>query len=142
MVLNMPESLIMGGRFVELGQFNKDLNTPEKEASQGNILKFFLLDTLKTTFWMENLIQRWAFLSKSQFGLFFQKSGQFPNFEIGRVGLAPSCIAVSVAEHTLTSVNISNYLWRYLSTEYAWGLWICMITLHVWQNFESGLQVL
>ena len=50
MVLNMPESLIMGGRFVELGQFNKDLNIPEKEASQGNILKFFLLDTLKTTF--------------------------------------------------------------------------------------------
>ena len=75
---------------------------------------------------MENLIQRWAFLSKSQFGLFFQKSGQFPNFEIGRVGLPPSCIAVSVAEHTLTSVNISNYLWRYLSTmhegsEYAWS---------------------
>ena len=32
--------------------------TQEKETPQGNILKFSLLDTLKTTFWMENLPQR------------------------------------------------------------------------------------
>ena len=33
--------------------------TPEKEPPQGNILEFFLLDTLKSTFWKENLTQRW-----------------------------------------------------------------------------------
>ena len=36
--------------FVELGHFDKDFaKTSEKEAPQGNILEFFLLDTLKTT---------------------------------------------------------------------------------------------
>ena len=32
----------------------------EKETPHENILKFFLLDTLKTLFWMENLTQRKA----------------------------------------------------------------------------------
>ena len=41
-----------GGEVVEIGHFDKDFvktsKTPEKEAPQGNILEFFLLDTLKT----------------------------------------------------------------------------------------------
>ena len=45
------------------------LQTSEKETPQGNILTFFLLDTLKTTFWMENLTQRWR-----QTGPIFQKA--------------------------------------------------------------------
>ena len=36
---------------VELVHFNKHfVKTQEKEAPQGNIFKFFLLDTLKSTF--------------------------------------------------------------------------------------------
>ena len=34
--------------------------TKEKNAPQGNILGFLLLDTLTTKFWMENLTQRWT----------------------------------------------------------------------------------
>ena len=40
----------------------------EKENPQGNILEILLLDTLKTTFLMENLTQRWT-----QTGTFFTK---------------------------------------------------------------------
>ena len=36
------------------------------------MLESFLLDTLKTTFWMENSTQRWI-----QSGPFFSKSGEF-----------------------------------------------------------------
>ena len=50
---------IVGEDGVELVQFNKHfVKTKEKEAPQGNIFEFFLLDTLKTTFWMVNLTQR------------------------------------------------------------------------------------
>ena len=42
------------------------------EPLQGNILESFLLDTLKTAFWMENLTQRWTETEP-----FFQKSGHF-----------------------------------------------------------------
>ena len=55
--------------------------TQEKKASQGKVLniffrKYFLLHTLKTTFWMENLTQRWA-----QSGSFSPKSGHFFDFQ-------------------------------------------------------------
>ena len=40
-----------GTRFVELDTSDKDfVKTLEKETPQGNILEFFLLDTLKNTF--------------------------------------------------------------------------------------------
>ena len=44
--------------FVELGHFSKHLvkNTRNRDP-QGDILEFFLLDTLKTTFSKENLTQ-------------------------------------------------------------------------------------
>ena len=45
-----------GGWGVELEHFDKDFDKKtQKEAPQVNILEFFLLDTLKATFWMENL---------------------------------------------------------------------------------------
>ena len=42
---------MVGDRFVELGHFSINISskTQEKEVPQGNILVFFLLDTLKTT---------------------------------------------------------------------------------------------
>ena len=57
--------------FVELWHFNEHfVKNTKKEATQGNIVEFFLLDTLKTTFSLENLTQRWA-----QSRAFFQKLG-------------------------------------------------------------------
>ena len=53
-----------GGGFAKLGHFNKlFIKNP-----QWNILKFFILDTLKTTFWMTDLTQR-----STQSGSFFPK---------------------------------------------------------------------
>ena len=61
---------------MKLGHFNKHfVKNTRKMASQGNILEFFLLVTLETTFWMENLIQRWT-----QSGFLFPKSGHFFRF--------------------------------------------------------------
>ena len=58
----------------------------EKTASQGKVLKFFLLDTLKATFGMVNLAWGWT-----QSGHFFLKSGHFFWFsKKGRGGLHPS----------------------------------------------------
>ena len=70
--------------FVELGHFDKYfVNNAGKEAPSGKILEFFLLDTLKTTFWMENLTQRWI-----QSGPFYSKSGYFCRFwKKGKGGL-------------------------------------------------------
>ena len=34
------------------------LKTTQKKAPQGKMWKFFLLDTFKTKFWMENLIKK------------------------------------------------------------------------------------
>ena len=43
-------------RGMELEHFDKDFDKKtQKEAPQVNILEFFLVDTLKATFWMENL---------------------------------------------------------------------------------------
>ena len=58
---------------MEFGHFDKHfIKTQEEKALQGKILEFFLLDTLKSTFLMENLTQRWI-----QSGPFFPKSGHF-----------------------------------------------------------------
>ena len=60
--------------------------TQEKEGPQGNIFKFFLIDTLETTFWMKNVTQRWI-----QSGNFFPKSGHYFWFlQRDKGGLFPS----------------------------------------------------
>ena len=89
-------------------------------------MEFFLLDTHKTTFWMENLTQRWT-----QSGPFFPKLGHFFRFSrrAGKASLLSlSCALVSVAEYVSISLNMSKYLWKCLNkllwlskgSEYAW----------------------
>ena len=83
---------------------NISSKTQEKEAPQGNILEFFFLGPLKTTFRMKNLTQWWA---KS--GPFFPKSGHFFRFskKAGEASsLLLSCAPVSVAS---ISINIPKY---------------------------------
>ena len=48
---------VEGEGVVELWHFNKYFKNTTKKARQRNILEIFLLDTLKTTFSMENLTQ-------------------------------------------------------------------------------------
>ena len=75
------------GGLVGLGHFYKhfDKNT-RKKVPQGKIWELFLLDTLKTTFWMENLTQKWK-----QSGHFLQNQGTFFSiFKIGQGSLPPS----------------------------------------------------
>ena len=79
----------------------------EKEAPQGNILEFFLLDILKTAFGIENLKPNMdtirAFLSKIK--------ALFPIVKKGRGGFPspPSCAPVIVAEYASISLNIPKY---------------------------------
>ena len=93
--------------FVELGHFSKHLvkNTRNRDP-KGDILEFFLLDTLKTTFSKENLTQD----GQNQ-GLSFQNQDTFPNFQKVQGGLLspPSCALVSVAEYAPISLNIPKY---------------------------------
>ena len=51
---------------------NLSSKTQEKKATQGKNLDIFLLDTLKTKFWLEDLTQGWT-----ELGHFFPKSGHF-----------------------------------------------------------------
>ena len=73
---------IFQGRWglVGLGYFYKRFvkNTRKKGSAEKN-LGVFLLDTLKTTFWMENLTQRWMQLVHS-----LQNQGTF--FSIFKIG--------------------------------------------------------
>ena len=51
-----PEMFQGGGGFVKLGHFDKRFaKNSRKKCPAGKILEFFLLDALKTTFWMVNL---------------------------------------------------------------------------------------
>ena len=64
------------GGFVELGHFNETFfKNARKKDPQGKILELFLLETLKTTFWMEDLTPGWA-----QLVSFFLKSVHFFDF--------------------------------------------------------------
>ena len=105
----MSEQGKEGVVFVELGHFNKHfIKNTRNRGPAGNILKFFLLDTLKTTFSMKNLPQRWT-----QPGPFLQNQGTFFDFQkgLGRPPLFPPGSApVSVAEYAPISLNISKYL--------------------------------
>ena len=115
----MPEcrrtAKIFQGResFVELGHFNKHFvkNTRIKTPA-GKQFWIFLLSTLKTIFWVENLTQRWI-----RTGPFFPKSGQvfrFSKSSRGGLPLPPSCAPVSVAEYATVTLNIPKYHWKCL----------------------------
>ena len=84
---------------------NISLKTQDEKASQGNILEFFLQGTIKTTFWMENLTDRWT-----QSRPFYPKSRLFFRFSKKDRGellhLHPSFASVSVTELASISLNI------------------------------------
>ena len=82
--------------FVELGHVDKYFVKNKKKVPPGK--HFFLLDTLKITFWMENLTQRWTRL-----GYFFQNQGFFSILGKGHCTFIPSCMPVSVAIYTSIS---------------------------------------
>ena len=64
-----PEIFQGRGGFMKLGHFDKHfIKKSRKKVPHGKYLKFFPLDTLKTTFWMANLTEGWT-----QLGHFFPK---------------------------------------------------------------------
>ena len=81
---------------------NISLKTQEKKALHGNIVEFFLLHTPKTTFWMENLTQRWT---KS--GYFFPKSMYFFYFHKRAVEITSSPLVARLRAW----LNIHQYPW-------------------------------
>ena len=88
-----------GGGFAKLGHFNKlFIKNP-----QWNILKSFILDTLKTTFWMTDLTQR-----STQLGSFFPKKQ-------GRSTLSPVILRqwvwLHMRQYPWISLNILENAW-------------------------------
>ena len=76
-----------GGRgFVELGRFdNYVVKNTRKRGPARKHFRVFLLDALKTTFWMEGLTQRWT-----QWRSFIPKPGHFFDFQKEQGGDLPS----------------------------------------------------
>ena len=72
------------GDFVELKHFDKlFVKNTRKKVLQGKVLELFPLDTLKTTFSIEDLTQGWTQLEP-----FFQNQGTFFRFlKKSKVGL-------------------------------------------------------
>ena len=114
-----------GGRFVELGHLIKISS------------EVFLLDTLKTTFWMENLTHWWT-----QSGPFFQKSRHFfrfskragkayAGFQICLIMAPYASIMSEYPQYVLISLNMPEHGWILQKVpEYAWKclnklFWLC-----------------
>ena len=88
------------GDFMELGHFNHIIKNTNRE-----------LRLYKTTFWMEDLTQRWI---KSEHYFWFSKKC--------RMGLP-------------------HYPWKCLDNVLTMsGLSICLVILHVWQAFEDASE--
>ena len=94
---------------------NISSKSQEKKAPHGNILEFFLLNSLKTKLWMENLTQRCTWL-----GPFLSKiKSLFFNFEKsrGKAPLSPQVV----------------HLWVWLNIHHC--PWICLNILgNAWIN--------
>ena len=117
-VLNMPEyGWIMPYMVVEIGNFDKHfVKNKRKEAPRGNILEFFLQDTLEATFWMKNLIQRWT-----QSGPFFRKSGHIFWFSnrAGKPLVARLWLWLNMHQYPWISLNILENAWVNNCSDYA-----------------------
>ena len=106
-------------------------------GATGKHFGIFVLNNLKTTFWMTNL-------NSTQSRPFFSKSGHFFDFKKSRGGppLIPPVAHLWVLWMWL---NMYQYPWASLNTLkmleqtvlIILGLWICMIILHIWQAFED-----
>ena len=84
------------GRFPGTRTFHqKKKKKTRKEVPTGKYFGFF---SLKTTFWMENLIQRWT-----QSGLFSPKNQDTLH--------QPSCATMSAAEYSSVFLNILENAW-------------------------------
>ena len=97
-------------------QKNISSKIQEKNARQGKILEFFLLGNIKTTFWMEHIIQRRT------------QSGPFS------IPFSPSCAPVSMVEFPWISLKTLEQTVMAVP-----GLWIYLIILNVRQAFEDVL---
>ena len=87
-----------------------------KKTWEGNIFHFFLLDTLKTTFWIETLIQWWA-----QSRPFFPKIRTLSSICLFKcytefwICLNMSQNASIMLEYALMYVNMAEYCWMSLN---------------------------
>ena len=88
------------GRF--RGTRGKKAKNKKKKAPHGKILDFFLLDTLKNIFWMENLTQIWT-----QSRPFFPKSGQFFRINISVLIFGHSNKIIFLCSACRSSSNLS-----------------------------------
>ena len=117
--------------------------TREKETPQRIILEFFLLDTLKTTFWKENSTQRWT-----QSRPIFTKSGHLFGFwkrarELSSLRpflLARLWIWLNMHQYPWISLNILENAWmkcsRCARTLNMHGHLTCLTSIWIWFRFQ------
>lgn len=122
-----PEIFLGRGSFMELGDFSSIVQG--KKTTLGNIRDIFLLDTLKTTSWVEYLISRF-----NSIRVFFPKIRKLFRFSksVGKTSPPPPWLLTpSVTEHALLSLNILKYPWECLkmleNILSRPGLWIFVI---------------
>ena len=127
---------------VELGHLDKHF-VKEKKAQEKSLhekfLEFFLLDTLKIIFWMQNLTQRWAPIgsfSKIRTLFYFQKSAG---------GVLPQYPPIS-----LNILENGKLFWLCQGCEYAWSSYMFHRILKIlgvldvpefWNGIVSYLRV-
>ena len=106
------------------------LKTQKKRAPQENILQFFLLDTIITTCWMENLTK-----DGHNLGLFPQKIRAL--FSISKKDMRallhppPMLGTWTVVKYASISLNISKYPWKSLNKLF----WLCQGSEYAWSSY-------
>ena len=106
------QNFFRAGEVVELGYFDKHFVKNTQSALAGKDFRIFFLGALKTTFWKENLTQRWA-----------NNRGGLPS--------PPREAAVIVAEYASISLNIPNYPWKCLNKLF----WLYQGSGYVWSSY-------
>ena len=113
-VLNISEFWIFVNLWNQVTSINITSKTQENEAPQGNIFEFFLLGTLKTTFSMKNLTQKFSVSKRA-----------------GKATPLPYLPAWSVAEYASVSLSMPKYPWKCLNKLF----WLCQGFDYAWSSY-------
>ena len=120
------QKFFRAGEVYGLGHFQKPfVKCTRKKVPQGNFLELFLLDTLKTKFWMGDSTQGWTQ------GLFFQNQGTSFDFQKRAGKASPSPLVVCLPPSTENTFQIFwNPSFMEINTQYS------LKNLKNWNNLD------
>ena len=126
---------------MELRRFDKHfVKNTGKKAPQRKILEFFLLDTVKTTFQMKDLIQKWTqsgFFSpkiRALFSIFKKRTGEAsprsPYLRAWHVWMKPAFLLLTLTWQTLSTLNVCMKTLNELCFSLSLGI-LCLQNLYL-----------